>query len=67
MSHASEHPVTCLQDGCPDSFPGSKFDTMRASREGWFFPRDRDDGRGWCPAHLPDWVPAWRAKQAARR
>jgi hypothetical protein len=65
MSYAAEHPVTCLQDGCPASFPGSKHDTMKASREGWFFPKDQQ-GRGWCPAHLPDWVPAWRARRAAK-
>jgi hypothetical protein len=66
MSHAAEYPVTCLQDGCPASFPGSKFAAMRAGREGWFFPRGRGDGRGWCPDHLPDWVPGWRAARANR-
>lgn len=67
MSYASEHPVTCLRDGCPASFPGSKWDTMQAQREGWFFPKEHNGVRGWCPEHLPEWVAEWRARQAAKR
>jgi hypothetical protein len=66
-SYSSRHPVTCLQDGCLASFPGSKHDTMRATQEGWFFPKDQQGLKGWCPAHVPGWVAAWRAQQAARR
>jgi hypothetical protein len=65
MSRTSEHPVTCLEEGCPASFPGSKFDAIRAQEAGWFFPREHEGLRGWCPAHVPSWVPAWRARKAA--
>lgn len=64
-SYASEHPVTCLQDDCPASFPGSKQATIKAGREGWFFPKEHTGVKGWCPEHVPEWVAAWRARKAA--
>ncbi len=56
MTYASEHPVQCA--GCSLSFPGSKHGKIRAQREGWFFSRDNI---AYCPAHVPEWVAAWRA------
>jgi len=33
---------------------------VRASDKGWFFQKD---GTIWCPEHVPEWVPAWRAEK----
>ena len=65
MSYASEHPVFCAHraQGCTASHPGSRFDAMKADREGWFHSKAEETA--YCPAHIPDWVPAWRARQAA--
>lgn len=67
MSHASENPVYCVQraQGCTASHPGSRFDAMKADREGWF--HSREEQAAYCPAHVPGWVPAWREKQAEKR
>lgn len=37
---------------------------MAADKAGWFHSKAEECA--WCPEHVPDWVPAWRAKQAAR-
>ena len=66
MSHASENPVYCARRadlGCTASHPGSRWDAMAADREGWF--HSKAEG-AFCPGHVPDWVPAWRAKQEAK-
>lgn len=68
MSHATDNPVYCARKGdlgCRASTPGGKFNIIRAAEAGWFF--SRQDECAYCPAHVPDWVPAWREKQAARR
>lgn len=67
MSHASDNPVFCVRkpEGCPASHPGSRWDAMKADREGWFHSRAEE--AAYCPEHVPGWVPAWRAKQAARK
>jgi hypothetical protein len=66
MSHATENPVFCARrdDGCTASHPSGKWGTMAADKAGWFHSKAEECA--WCPEHLPDWVPAWRAKQAAR-
>lgn len=66
VSMASEHPVRCAKatDGCTAQFPGSKHDAVRAHEAGWFF--SRREGLAYCPEHVPDWVPAWRARQARK-
>jgi hypothetical protein len=67
VSHASEHPVFCARRAdlnCTASHPGSRWDAMKADKAGWFHSRAEECA--WCPKHVPDWVPAWRAKQAAR-
>jgi hypothetical protein len=65
MSHASEHPVFCARAdlGCTASHPSGKWGVMRADKDGWF--HSKAEG-AFCPAHVPDWVPAWREKQAAK-
>ena len=65
MSRASENPVFCAHrvQGCAASHPSSKWGAMKADREGWFHSREEE--AAYCPEHVPDWVPAWREKQAA--
>lgn len=66
MSRASESPVYCARRGdlgCQASHPGSRFDAIRAGEQGWF--HSKAEAVAFCPAHVPEWVPAWRAKQEA--
>jgi hypothetical protein len=66
MSYRTEHPVHCARQGdlgCKAEHPGSRWDAMKADREGWF--HSKTEG-AFCPAHVPDWVPAWRERQAAK-
>jgi hypothetical protein len=37
---------------------------MKADGEGWFHSKAEE--QAYCPAHVPEWVPAWRAKREAR-
>ncbi len=37
---------------------------MKADRAGWFHSYQEE--QAYCPVHVPDWVPAWRAKQEAK-
>lgn len=64
MTHASEHPVLCAKalEGCTAQFPGSKHAAIKAHAGGWFF--SRQDDLVYCPAHVPEWVSAWRARKA---
>lgn len=55
-------PVRCAAKGCKAQHEDNKFAAIRAGQEGWFKTRDGD---AFCPRHVPAWVPAWRAKQAA--
>ena len=64
----SEHGVTrhCAKapDGCPVTFWDSgQWSRTKAHNEGWFFSYRAGDV--FCPAHVPEWVPAWRARKAA--
>ena len=64
MSYASEHPVYCARRedlNCPASHPRSRWDAVRADRAGWFHSNAEE--QAYCPEHVPDWVPEWRAKQ----
>lgn len=68
MSYASEHPVYCARKadlGCTASHPNSRFDAIKANEAGWF--HSKVGAESWCPEHVPDWVPAWRERQAARQ
>jgi len=42
----------------------SRWDVIRAAEKGWFF---QHDGAAFCPTHVPDWVPEWRAGAKRRR
>ena len=67
MSFASEHPVFCARRedlNCTASHPGSRWDAMKADRGGWFHSYQEE--QAYCPDHVPDWVPAWREKRAAK-
>jgi hypothetical protein len=66
VSHAGA-PWSCARTdlNCAETTPRNKFSVIRASEAGWFFSREEE--AAYCPAHVPDWVPAWRAKQAARK
>jgi hypothetical protein len=67
ISHAAAYPVHCARAadlGCLATRPGGKFAAIAAHDAGWFSSR-RDDLE-YCPEHVPDWVPAWRARQAAK-
>ena len=51
--------------GCEATFRDTgKWARIRAADDGWFFSRQEDTI--YCPAHVPDWVPAWRSRQARR-
>jgi hypothetical protein len=66
VSYAAEHPVPCARHGdlgCKASHPSSRWDAMKADRDGWFHSYQEECA--YCPAHVPEWVPAWRAKRAA--
>jgi hypothetical protein len=60
--------VTCARRGdlgCPASYPASKFAAIRAGEAGWFCSKAEECA--YCPDHVPDWVPAWRAAQAKKK
>jgi hypothetical protein len=56
----------CRQPECTATYGAHKWGKIRAHSEGWFFPDDAEPG-GWCPDHLPEWVPDWRARKSAAR
>jgi hypothetical protein len=67
VSHAADNPVFCARKadlGCTASHPGGKHAAIRAAAEGWF--RSSKAQLSFCPAHVPDWVPEWRAALAAK-
>lgn len=58
--------LQCAHEGCEETVPQGdserlgRWHKLRASAElGWFFQKD---GKAWCPAHVPEWVEGWRAK-----
>ena len=68
MSWASDHPVFCARRkdlGCPAQHPGGRHAAIQAHEEGWF--QSKAEGQDYCPAHVPDWVEGWRAKQQERQ
>lgn len=59
MSHAASHPVRCADPSCSAQHPGSKWGNIRAASDGWF---ESQDGKSYCPKHVPKWVKRWRDK-----
>lgn len=51
--------------GCTASYQDNKFASIRAHDAGWF--RSYQEEKSYCPDHLPEWVPGWRAAQAAKK
>lgn len=55
--HCCDHPT-----GCKNTHPVGRFGSgqSQAGQLGWFFQKN---GTSYCPEHVPDWVPAWRASR----
>ena len=54
----------CAEPGCTETFKDHRWGHGKAQGQGWFLQRD---DTAWCPQHNPDWVAAWRLKQALRK
>jgi len=55
----------CSSPGCTAEFPDHAWGAIKANGEGWFM--SKDGVQAWCPAHVPDWVPAWGFRIFSRR
>lgn len=55
-----EDRVRCSIKGCRTSYSKDMWSSIKATEAGWFQQKDLT---AFCPEHVPDWVPAWRAKQ----
>lgn len=51
--------ITCSEPGCEVKIKNHYWGRVKSN--GWFHQKS---GESWCPAHVPDWVEAWRAKSA---
>jgi hypothetical protein len=47
------------EGGCSLMCPHNMWGQIKAHPD-WFFGRD---GKAFCPDHLPEWVPGWRARK----
>ena len=66
MARTHEHKaprLPCAGEGCERSIPNHYWGKVKDG-EGWFIARD--ESQAFCPRHLPDWVPEWRANKARR-
>lgn len=54
--------ITCQH--CDAQCKGHKWGKIKAGDGGWFF---MNDGRAYCPRHVPEWVATWRARRDARK
>jgi len=63
MDHETNS-VHCAGDDCVESFENHRWGRIKAHDAGWF---EQKDGIAWCPEHKPDWVDAWRAREAAKK
>lgn len=59
-----EQHLTCADPECSWTIPDHRWARTKAHSAGAF---EQKDGTIWCPEHIPDWVGAWRAKQAAKQ
>lgn len=57
--------IKCAEAGCDSVWPDrSSWDAIKAHGAGWLLMKNGD---AWCPEHLPEWVPRWRAKMERER
>lgn len=61
---AGDRYLVCADPSCVEMIPDHLWGRTKAYSEGWF---EQKDGTIWCPAHVPDWVDAWRARQKAKK
>lgn len=54
----------CSRPECSRTFRDHRWGAIQAQNDGWFL---QTNGDAWCPEHVPDWVPEWRARMAAGR
>jgi hypothetical protein len=53
--------VHCAEPGCGRTFRDHRWGAIRASADGWF--SSEQEGKSWCPDHVPAWVSDWRARR----
>lgn len=51
--------VHCVGPDCTEKVADHRWGKTKAV--GWFF--SREDDKAYCPAHVPEWVEAWRKKR----
>lgn len=51
----------CSHSGCTNTYRPHRWGKIKTHPD-WFHQKD---GTSWCPDHHPEWVAAWREKQAA--
>lgn len=56
--------VKCSDPECSETIKVHYWAKVKANDDGWFFQKD---GNVWCPVHVPEWVPAWREAQRAKK
>lgn len=57
--------LKCSEPTCQATVSDHYHGRVEAHLGGWFFSRDKSSR--WCPTHLPEWVPEYRAKKAAEK
>lgn len=50
----------CSAEGCEESYRDHGWRATKAHKDGWFLAKD---GSSFCPAHVPEWVAAWRRRK----
>lgn len=53
----------CKHPGCLARHKADKWSNSAADAEGWFHTKAGD---AFCPLHVPEWVPAWRARHGKK-
>jgi len=62
MPHETTY-TKCSAPDCEAKVPNHYWGRVKKGA-GWFFSKDESDA--WCPQHLPEWVPQWRAQKGAK-
>lgn len=50
----------CADEECTKEIKDHKWAKIRAQDDGWFLKKG---GEVYCPAHIPEWVDAWRDRK----